>query len=159
MYGQNINYRHGIVRAILLEMQRRKVNFGADGVRVDGAQDFKYWGCRCRATPPWTTNTFNQWADIVQNVGGKDYRPWFIFEDGRLWPQEDWELSSTYRAVLETQRDDDVFPVGAAYLCAQHTISLWLLAFEMVAHQRDRADGANWISGCANHDTLGAAHR
>jgi hypothetical protein len=31
------------VRAILLEMQRRKVNFGADGVRVDGAQDFKWW--------------------------------------------------------------------------------------------------------------------
>ena len=43
MYGQNLNYRHPVVRAILLEMQRRKVNFGADGVRVDGAQDFKWW--------------------------------------------------------------------------------------------------------------------
>jgi glycosidase len=43
MYGQNLNYRNPVVRAILLEMQRRKVNFGADGVRVDGAQDFKWW--------------------------------------------------------------------------------------------------------------------
>jgi glycosidase len=43
MYGQNIAYRNPVVRAILLEMQRRKVDFGADGVRVDGAQDFKWW--------------------------------------------------------------------------------------------------------------------
>ncbi len=43
MYGQDINFRHPVVRAILLEMQRRKNNFGVDGVRVDGAQDFKYW--------------------------------------------------------------------------------------------------------------------
>jgi glycosidase len=43
MYGQNLDYQNPTVRAILLEMQRRKVNFGADGVRVDGAQDFKWW--------------------------------------------------------------------------------------------------------------------
>jgi hypothetical protein len=43
---------------------------------------------------------------------GLHYRPWFIFEDGRPWPEEDWELSSTYRAVIEHQRDDDVFQWG-----------------------------------------------
>ena len=42
MYGQNLDYRNPAVRAQMLEMQRRKVNFGADGVRVDGAQDFKW---------------------------------------------------------------------------------------------------------------------
>ena len=39
MYGQNLDYQNPAVRAILLELQRRKVDFGADGVRVDGAQD------------------------------------------------------------------------------------------------------------------------
>ncbi|MDX1656466.1 MAG: glucosylglycerol hydrolase, partial [Candidatus Competibacteraceae bacterium] len=47
MYGQNNNFRHPVVRAILLEMQRRKVDLsGADGVRVDGAQDFKWWDAK-----------------------------------------------------------------------------------------------------------------
>jgi hypothetical protein len=32
-------------------MQRRKVNFGADGVRVDGAQDFKWWDQGAQAAP------------------------------------------------------------------------------------------------------------
>jgi hypothetical protein len=41
MYGQNLDYRNPWVRAILLEMQRRKINFGFDAVRVDGAQDVK----------------------------------------------------------------------------------------------------------------------
>ena len=153
MYGQNINYRHGIVRAILLEMQRRKVNFGADGVRVDGAQDFKYWDAgaeRLRHDDEYLQSM----ADIVQNVGGKQYRPWFIFEDGRPWPQEDWELSSTYRAVLENQRDDDVFQWGPLTF-AHNTpflygfwLSKWWRIKEIVQN------GANWISGCANHDTL-----
>ena len=26
----------------------------------------------------------------VQEVAGRRYRPWFIFEDGRPWPEEDW---------------------------------------------------------------------
>lgn len=153
MYGQNINYRHGIVRAILLEMQRRKVNFGADGVRVDGAQDFKYWDAGAEQLRH-DDEYLQSMADIVQNVGGKDYRPWFIFEDGRPWPQEDWELSSTYRAVLETQRDDDVFQWGPLTF-AHNTpflygfwLSKWWRIKEIVQN------GANWISGCANHDTL-----
>ncbi|MEM6530715.1 MAG: glucosylglycerol hydrolase, partial [Chloroflexota bacterium] len=41
MYGQNLNYRHLIARATWLEMQRRKSDYGVDGIRVDGAQDFK----------------------------------------------------------------------------------------------------------------------
>ncbi|MFB6177198.1 MAG: glucosylglycerol hydrolase, partial [Halobaculum sp.] len=40
MYGMELDYTQPVVRATLLEMQRRKLNFGADGVRVDGAQDF-----------------------------------------------------------------------------------------------------------------------
>jgi hypothetical protein len=99
------------VRAILLEMQRRKVNFGADGVRVDGAQDFKWWDAAAQELRH-DDDYLQSMADVEQEVAGTTYRPWFIFEDGRPWPEEDWELSSTYRAVIESQRDDDVFQWG-----------------------------------------------
>ena len=153
MYGQNINYRHGIVRAMLLEMQRRKVNYGADGVRVDGAQDFTWWDSGAEVLRH-DDEYLQSMADVVQDVAGHAYRPWFVFEDGRPWPQEDWELASTYRAVIENQRDDDVFQWGPLTF-AHNTpfiygfwLSKWWRIREILDH------GANWISGCANHDTL-----
>lgn len=153
MYGQNLNYRNPVVRAILQEMQRRKVNFGADGVRVDGAQDFKWWDGDAQMLRH-DDDYLQEMADIVQEVGGRRFRPWFIFEDGRPWPDEDWELSSDYRAVIRSQRDPDVFQWGPLTF-AHNTpflYTFWLSKFwriqEIVQH------GANWISGCANHDTL-----
>ncbi|WP_349370690.1 glucosylglycerol hydrolase [Salinarimonas sp.] len=153
MYGQNVNYRNPMVRAILLEMQRRKVNYGADGVRVDGAQDFKWWDSDAQVLRH-DDEYLQEMADIVQEAAGRRYRPWFIFEDGRPWPEEDWELSSTYRAVIETQRDEDVFQWGPLTF-AHNTpflYTFWLTKFwriEEILHH-----GENWISGCANHDTL-----
>ena len=153
MYGQNLNYRQPTVRAILLEMQRRKVDYGADGVRVDGAQDFKWWD------PDTHTNRHDdeylqEMADVVQEVCGRRYRPWFIFEDGRPWPQEDWELASDYRAVIEKQRDADVFQWGPLSF-AHNTpflytfwLQKWWRIKEILSH------GENWISGFSNHDTL-----
>ncbi|MCC1492647.1 glucosylglycerol hydrolase [Cognatishimia sp. F0-27] len=153
MYGQNLDYQNPAVRAILLEIQRRKVNFGADGVRVDGAQDFKWWDAAAQ-TLRHDDEYLQSMADVVQTVAGTDYRPWFIFEDGRPWPEEDWELSSTYRAVIESQRDEDVFQWGPLTF-AHNTpflYTFWLSKFwrlkEMVQV------GANWISGTSNHDTL-----
>ena len=43
MYGQHLDYQNPIVRLHLLEMQRRKAAAGADGLRIDGAQDFTWW--------------------------------------------------------------------------------------------------------------------
>ena len=43
MYGQDLNHQLPIIRSILLEMQRRKINTGADGIRVDGGQDFRFF--------------------------------------------------------------------------------------------------------------------
>jgi len=153
MYGQNLNYRHPQVRAILLEMQRRKVDFGADGVRVDGAQDFKWWDAEAHELRH-DDAYLQEMADVEQDIAGLRFRPWFIFEDGRPWPQEDWELSSTYRAVIERQRDDDVFQWGP--LTFAHNTP-FLYGFWLSKYWRIReilAHGANWISGCANHDTL-----
>jgi hypothetical protein len=153
MYGQNINYRHGIVRAILLEMQRRKANFGVDGIRVDGAQDFTFWNSSTDQLEH-DDEYLQEMSDVVQEVAGRRYRPWFVFEDGRPWPQEDWELSSTYRAVVEKQRDDDVFQWGPLTF-AHNTpfiYSFWLSKWWRIKEIMEV--GSNWISGCANHDTL-----
>ncbi|WP_375262120.1 glucosylglycerol hydrolase [Palleronia sp.] len=153
MYGQNLDYKNPAVRAILLELQRRKVDFGADGVRVDGAQDFKWWDPQEQELKH-DNEYLNLMSDIVQNVAGTDYRPWFVFEDGRPWPQEDWELSSTYRAVIEQHADDDVFQWGPLTF-AHNTpfiYGYWLSKWWRIKEMLDR--GSNWISGTANHDTL-----
>jgi hypothetical protein len=153
MYGQNLDYKSPYVRAILLEMQRRKVNFGADGVRVDGAQDFKWWDHGSQSLLH-DDDYLREMSAMVQEVAGTEYRPWFVFEDGRPWPQEDWELSSTYRAVIADQPDEDVFQWGPLTF-AHNTpfiYTFWLSKYwrikEILAH------GSNWISGTANHDTL-----
>jgi len=153
MYGQNISYRNPVVRAILLEMQRRKVDYGADGVRVDGAQDFKWWDSDSQVLRH-DDEYLQAMADVEQQVAGTRYRPWMIFEDGRPWPEEDWELSSTYRSVIDTQRDDDVFQWGPLSF-AHNTPFLycfWLNKYWRIREIVER--GENWISGCANHDTL-----
>ena len=153
MYGQNLNYQNPAVRAIMLEMQRRKVNFGADGVRVDGAQDFKYWDSSALMLKH-DDAYLQSMADIVQNAAGTDYRPWFIFEDGRPWPAEDWEIASSYRSVIETQRDDDVFQWGPLTF-AHNTpflYTFWLSKFWRIREMLEV--GSHWISGTSNHDTL-----
>lgn len=77
MYGQNLNYRHPTVRAIMLEMQRRKVNLGgADGVRVDGAQDFKWWDAD-KQVLHHADDYLQAMSDIVQEVAGNRYRPYW----------------------------------------------------------------------------------
>jgi len=153
MYGQNLDYRNPAVRAILLEMQRRKLDFGADGVRVDGAQDFKWWDPHEQQLCH-DDEYLQQMADIEQCVCGTRYRPWFIFEDGRPWPNEDWELASTYRAVIEGQRDEDVFQWGPLSFAhnTPFVFTFWLSKLWRIREILEY--GANWISGTANHDTL-----
>lgn len=153
MYGQNLAYRNPTVRAIMLEMQRRKANFGADGVRVDGAQDFKWWDGD-NQTLRHDDEYLQEMADVEQEVAGRRYRPWMIFEDGRPWPNEDWELSSDYRSVIDNQRDDDVFQWGPLSF-AHNTPFLYCYWLNKYWRVREILEtGENWISGCANHDTL-----
>jgi hypothetical protein len=151
MYGQSIAYRHPVVRALLLEMQRRKVDFGVDGVRVDGAQDFTYWD-EDAGELHHDDDFLAAMSGVIQNVAGRCYRPWMVFEDGRPWPQKDWELASSYREVIAQQ--PDAFQWGPLTF-AHNTpfvptfwISKWW-RLEEVARRGER-----WITGCANHDTL-----
>jgi len=151
MYGMNLDYQNPMVRALLLEMQRRKVNFGADSVRTDGAQDFTYWDPETQSLHH-DDEYLQHMSDLVQEVAGTEYHPWMVFEDGRPWPQDDWELSSTYRAVIDQQ--PDVFQWGPLSF-AHNTPFLFTYWISRWWRIREVAGvGDHWISGCANHDTL-----
>ncbi len=151
MYGQNLNYTHPVVRAMLLEMQRRKSDFGVDGVRVDGAQDFKYW-VREEDRLYHDDAYLRLMNDVEQSVAGRRYRPWMIFEDGRPWPRDDWEIASSYREVSRilprvVQWGPLTFAHNTPFLFT-FWISKWWRIRELMEV------GANWITGNSNHDTL-----
>ncbi len=151
MYGQDVNQQHPVVRALMLEMQRRKVDFGADAVRVDGAQDLKLFD-GAAGTVEHDDDYIELMGSLVQRVAGVSYRPWMVFEDGRPWPRADWPTASTYLAVIA--RQPHAFQWGPLTF-AHNTPALegfwrerWWRVEQIAAH------GAHWISGCANHDTV-----
>jgi len=151
MYGQDLNYRNPVVRAMLVEMLRRKMQFGFDGIRVDGAQDFKYWDDEhqeLRHDDDFLTGL----SYIPVEIGDTSLYPWMIFEDGRPWPREDWELASTYRHLTEMQPfayqwSPLIFAHNTPFLFT-YWISKWWRMQEVMKH------GDKWISGYANHDTV-----
>jgi hypothetical protein len=151
MYGQELNFRHPTVRAMLLEMQQRKSDYGVDGVRVDGAQDFKYWDAEARELKH-DDDYLTLMNDVEQRVAGVRYRPWMIFEDGRPWPRADWELASTYREV--TKQHENVVQWGPLTF-AHNTpflFTFWISKWWRI--QEIAQFGSHWITGTANHDTL-----
>ena len=151
MYGQELDYTQPVVRAGLLELQRRKMDFGADGIRVDGAQDFTNWDPE--AEDEWHDDEYLAEMDrVTQEVAGVEYRPWMIFEDGRPWPRSDWELASTYRTLID--QHPHAYQWGPVTF-AHNTPALQTFWATKWWRVREVADmGANWISGVANHDTI-----
>jgi hypothetical protein len=151
MYGQHLDYRNPMVRAQLLEMQRRKVDLGADAVRVDGAQDFTWWD-DAAGRLVYDDRYMQEISDVVQEGATHRFRSFMIFEDGRPWPRPDWELASSYRAVVE--RQDHVVQWGPLTF-AHNTPFLFTFWITRWWRLREIAQsGSMWISGCANHDTL-----
>jgi hypothetical protein len=151
MYGQELDYTQPVVRAGLLELQRRKMDFGADGIRVDGAQDFTNWDPE--AEEEWHDDEYLAEMDrVTQEVAGVEYRPWMIFEDGRPWPRSDWELASTYRTLIDEH--PHAYQWGPVTF-AHNTPALQTFWATKWWRVREVADmGENWISGVANHDTI-----
>jgi len=151
MYGQDVNHQNPTVRAILLEMQGRKNNTGVDGIRVDGAQDFKFFN-PLSGRVEYDDQYLSEMAEIVQTIGGHQRRLYTIFEDGRPWPAEGWEEISTYRDIIEFK--PDAYQWGPL-IFAHNTPSLrgfWDRKWRRVTEQMQI--GENWITGCGNHDTL-----
>ncbi|AFG37365.1 glucosylglycerol hydrolase [Spirochaeta africana] len=151
MYGQVLDYRHPVVREILLEMQRRKSCYGIDGLRVDGAQDFKYYDPEAQQLLH-DDDYLHRMNDQVVEVADSRYLPWMIFEDGRPWPDDDWELSSTYLEV--TRQLPNVLQWGPLTF-AHNTPFLYTFWAQKWWRVREAfLQGESWITGCANHDTL-----
>lgn len=156
MYGRDINYAEPMVRAILLEMYQRKVDFGFDCVRVDGGQDF------VKEINPETgfriqdDDFINEMVNIYQDINGIKRRLDFNVEDGRPWPNDmNWLYNATY---IEHTMERTV-PYG-------DTVKQWgPLIFAHNVHGKfkwfqtkwDRfkdnfKEGENWITGHSNHD-------
>ena len=151
MYGQDVNHQNPTVRAILLEMQRRKNNTGVDGVRVDGAQDFKFFN-PLSGRVEYDDQYLSAMAEVEQQIGSATRHLYAIYEDGRPWPSEGWEEVSTYRDIVEFK--PDAFQWGPL-IFAHNTPSIcsfWDKKWRRVSEQMRM--GECWITGCGNHDTL-----
>lgn len=151
IYGQNVNIKHPLVRATILEMQRRKMNWGFDGIRVDSAHDFKYYVAE-HDEVHYDDEFLKQMSEVEQNVAGISYKPWMIFEDGRPWPRTDWELACTYRVVTEKQKHPFQWsPMIFAYN-TPYNYTYWVSKWWRLKEQFEY--GEKWITGYANHDTM-----
>ncbi|MDA0674470.1 MAG: glucosylglycerol hydrolase [Cyanobacteria bacterium] len=151
MYGQDLNHQLPQVRAILLEMQRRKVNTGADGIRVDGGQDFRFFNPLSGRVEQDDAYLLAM-SDVVQDIQGYRRLLFTIFEDGRPWPEEGWEEKSTYRELVEMKPGS--FQWGPL-IFAHNTPTVkgfwdrkWRRVCEVIFQ------GDHWITGCGNHDTV-----
>ena len=151
MYGQDLNHQLPIIRALLLEMQRRKINTGVDGIRVDGAQDFRFFNP--------LTNKVEQddgyliaMSNVIQEIEGNKRLLFTIFEDGRPWPEEGWEEKSTYLDLVELM--PECYQWGPL-IFAHNTPAIkgfWDKKWSRI--KEVMYQGQNWITGCGNHDTL-----
>ncbi|SHG83000.1 glucosylglycerol hydrolase [Halobaculum gomorrense] len=151
MYGQHLNYLDPMVRAHVLDLQRRKMDWGADGIRVDGAQDFRNYNPETDEMEH--DDAFLAEMDAVtQEVAGTEYRPWLIYEDGRPWPRHDWELASTYRTLIE--RHPHSFQWSPITFAHNKPAMLTFWASKWWRVREVAAMGRNWVTGVANHDTV-----
>jgi len=151
VYGLDIRFQHPMIRAIVLELQRRKINFGFDGIRVDASHDINYFD-KNKKKPVCDDDYLEAMSDVLQSAGEVDYRPWMIFEDGRPWPRDDWTLACTYRDVTKNQPHafqwaPTIFAYNTPYSYT-YWVSKWWRFHELTLF------GDKWISGYANHDTI-----
>ncbi len=151
MYGQDLSHTLPMVRATLLEMQRRKMNTGIDGIRIDGGQDFRFFN-PFSGRLEYDDNYLMAMSDVVQEINGDQRLMFTIFEDGRPWPAEGWETTSTYHELVDLRPDS--FQWGPL-IFAHNTPALkgfWDYKWPRVQEVMQKGD--RWITGCGNHDTV-----
>ncbi len=151
MYGQDLNHQLPEVRAILLEMQRRKFNTGADGIRIDGGQDFKFFNPRSGRVE-YDDEYLLAMSDVVQEINGYQRLPFTIFEDGRPWPQEGWEETSRYLELIELMPES--YQWGPLIFAHNTPVLDGFWAQKWTRVSEVMVQGENWITGCGNHDTV-----
>ena len=158
MYGRDLDFSNPFVQAILLELLVRKLNYGFDCVRVDGAQDFiltmdEETGLRIHI------DTFlNDMANVTIDINGLTRRPDMNLEDGRPWPDDlNWLYNSKYldHTIERTLPFGDRVKQWSPIIFAHnvHGKYKWFMnkynRFVEVWRW-----GANWITGHSNHDNV-----
>jgi hypothetical protein len=156
MYGRDIDFAEPNVKAMLLELLVRKLNFGFDCVRVDGAQDFiirmdEETGLRIQ-----DDEFLNEMANVVQDINGLTRRLDFNLEDGRPWPDDlNWIFNSKYldHTIERTLQFEDRVKQWSPIIFAHNVhgkykwfMSKWDRFVEVFRY------GENWITGHSNHD-------
>lgn len=151
MYGLNVNFKHPFVRAIILEMLKRKLCWGIDGLRIDASHDITCYDPKTDSV--YIDDEFlRQISSIEAESAGVRFKPWMIFEDARPWPREDWELACTYRDVTMQQKHPYQWgPLIFAYN-NPYTFTFWVSKWWRIKEQG--VYGNKWITGYANHDTF-----
>lgn len=156
MYGRDIDFTEPHVKAILLELLIRKLNFGFDCVRVDGAQDFilamdEETGLRIQDDA-----FLNEMANVVQEINGLRRRLDINLEDGRPWPDDlNWLYNSKYldHTIERTLPFGDRVKQWSPIIFAHNVhgkykwfMDKWDRFVEVYRY------GENWITGQSNHD-------
>ncbi|MCF8020766.1 MAG: hypothetical protein K9L62_15400 [Vallitaleaceae bacterium] len=156
MYGRDIDFSSPYVRAMLLEMLRRKVDYGFDCIRIDGAQDYiksrdDRTGFRIQ------DDVFlKELVSIEQNINGLIRHPDINLEDGRPWPDDmNWLYNSKYLDhTIEMTLPHDVIPKQWSPIIFAHNVhgkykwfmDKWDRFVEVFRY------GQHWITGQSNHD-------
>lgn len=156
MYGRDIDFSEPNVKAILLELLIRKINYGFDCVRVDGAQDFiiemdEETGLRIQ-----DDDFLNEMSNVVQDINGLQRRLDMNLEDGRPWPDDlNWLYNSKYldHTIERTLSFGDRVKQWSPIIFAHNVhgkfkwfMNKWNRFVEVFRY------GENWITGHSNHD-------
>ena len=150
-YGLNLNLKHPLVRNLVLEMLRRVVTWGVDGLRIDASHDFRYYDAE-EDEMLYDNDMIRQIANLEAEAGGIRYKPWIIFEDSRPWPRNDWIISATYRDLSETHKHAFQWSPLIFSHNRPFEYTYWLSRWWRIEESLHR--GRQWITGVGNHDTL-----
>ena len=156
MYGRDVNYEHPVVRAILLEMYRRKNDFGVDAIRVDGGQDFVKEIDPVTGLKVQDDEFLHSMATVVQNCAGIQRRLDINIEDGRPWPDDiNWIYNSTYQChVIDRYLPfDDRTKQWSPLIFAHNVHAKFKWFFTKWDKFKDVfKEGEHWITGNSTHD-------
>lgn len=151
VYGKSINFKHPMVRSMILEMHRRKMSWGFDGVRVNAAQDFKYYDPE-QDVSLLDDDFLKSLSGIGAEVKKNGYKPWMIFEDGRSWSGSDRERSADHREIMKQLKYPHQWTPAIFAHNMPYRYTFWLSRWWRMREQVRY--GNRWISGNANHDTM-----
>jgi hypothetical protein len=151
MYGKVLNFKHLLVRAILLESMRRMLQYGIDGFRIDASQDINNYNSDTKKIE-YDADFLKEITLLKAEVSDVIYKPFIIFEDGRPWPEIGWALKQTYREVTKMLPETIQWSPLTFADNNPHIFNFWQHKFHRIKEIAEY--GEHWLTGSSNHDSL-----